>query len=119
MAPVQELPIIDLPHRTRGCCSDLPAPLAEPRAAAAANLFRALADPTRVQMVHMLQASAEPVCVCDFTAAFALGQPTISHHLARLRDAGLVHTHKRGIWAFYQLRDDLGDLERAVLAELT
>ena len=119
VATLTQLPVIDLPQRTRGCCTDLPPALAASRAAGAAKLFKALADPTRVQMVHMLQASPEPVCVCDFTATFKLGQPTISHHLAKLRQAGLVRTHKRGIWAFYQLRDDLGDLARAVLAELT
>ena len=54
-------------------------------------------------MLHILAAATEPVCVCDFTAAFDLGQPTISHHLARLRDAGIVTSFKRGIWAFYQL----------------
>jgi ArsR family transcriptional regulator len=66
-------------------------------------MFKALSDPTRIQMVHILAAASEPVCVCDFTAAFDLGQPTISHHLATLREAGIVTSFKRGIWGFYQL----------------
>jgi ArsR family transcriptional regulator len=113
-----ELPVLQLPVRTRGCCNELPAPLDADTAAGAAALFRALADPTRVQMVHMLRASKQPVCVCDFTAAFELGQPTISHHLARLREAGLVRTTRRGVWAYYELRADLGELERAVTSRL-
>jgi ArsR family transcriptional regulator len=50
-----------------------------------------------------LAAATEPVCVCDFTAAFDLGQPTISHHLAKLREAGFAACFKRGLWSFYQL----------------
>ena len=69
--------------------------------------MRALADATRVQMIHMLKAANEPICVCDFNAVFDVGQPTVSHHLAKLRDAGLVESQKLGIWAFYQLRGDL------------
>src|SRR5919109_4216193 len=84
----------DTPPRAKGCCQPLARPLTEGRAGDLAALFRALADPTRVQMVHMLKAASEPICVCDFTAAFDLGQPTVSHHLARLRDAGLVRSSK-------------------------
>ena len=54
-------------------------------------------------MLAMLAQARDPICVCDFTAAFDLGQPTVSHHLARLRDAGLVTSTKHGIWAFYEL----------------
>ena len=106
------------PARVRGCCQPLAEPLPEARADGVAGLCRALGDPTRVQMLHLLSAAAEPICVCDFTAAFDLGQPTVSHHLARLRDAGLVRSHRRGIWAFYELVPDLPPLARAVLAEL-
>src|SRR5713101_8230732 len=95
--------------RTRGCCVAVAPPLPDARADELAALFRALADPTRVQMVHMLKAASEPICVCDFTAAFDLGQPTVSHHLARLKEAGLVTSFKRGVWSFYALRDDIGE----------
>ena len=81
-----------------------------------AALCRALADPTRVQMLHVLKAATEPICVCDFTAAFDLGQPTVSHHLAKLKEAGLVTSFKRGVWSFYLLRPDLADAARAMLA---
>lgn len=80
-----------------------------------AALFRALADPTRVQMLHLLKAAADPICVCDFTAAFDLGQPTVSHHLARLKQAGLVTSFKRGVWSFYSLRADLTASARALV----
>jgi ArsR family transcriptional regulator len=89
--------------RTKGCCQPVAPPLHEERAQDLATIFKALSDPTRIQMVHILAAASEPVCVCDFTAAFDLGQPTISHHLATLREAGIVTSFKRGIWAFYQL----------------
>jgi ArsR family transcriptional regulator len=98
---------VELPVRTRGCCSDVAAPLPDAEAGNIATVMRALADPTRVQMVHILKAATEPVCVCDFNAVFDVGQPTISHHLGKLRDAGLVESQKRGIWAFYSLRPDL------------
>src|SRR5947209_3798125 len=107
---------IELPVRTRGCCSDVAAPLPEARASGIADVMRALADPTRVQMIHMLRAATEPICVCDFTAAFDLGQPTVSHHLSRLRDAGLVESTKLGLWAFYRLRSDLSGPAREAIA---
>jgi ArsR family transcriptional regulator len=91
-------------------------PLPAEHEAELATLFKALADPTRIQMLHMLKAASEPICVCDFTAAFELGQPTISHHIARLKEAGLLASFKRGVWTFYTLRDDLSDTSRAALA---
>jgi ArsR family transcriptional regulator len=106
---------VELPVRTRGCCSDVAPPLPNKRASDIATVMRALADPTRVQMVHMLKAATEPICVCDFTAAFDLRQPTVSHHLARLRNASLVKSEKRGLWAFYELRRDLSVGARAAI----
>ena len=75
-----------------------------PREAAGdlAERFRALADPTRVAIVNRLS-GADELCVCDLTAAFDLSQPTISHHLKVLRDAGLVESSRRGTWAYYRL----------------
>src|SRR5207244_2734735 len=98
--------------RVKGCCQPVAAPLPADRAEEIAALQRALADPMRVQLVHILAKAAEPVCVCDFTAAFELSQPTISHHLAKLRDAGIVASTRRGIWSFYQLRADMSDQAR-------
>src|ERR1700693_5496214 len=93
--------------RVKGCCQPVAPLLADARAEEFATLCKALADPTRVQIIHILAAAADPVCVCDFTAAFDLGQPTISHHLAKLREAGMVTSFKRGIWAFYQLNPEM------------
>jgi len=101
--------------RIKGCCQPVAAPIPADRAGELAGLHKALADETRLQMLHMLKSASEPICVCDFTAAFDLSQPTVSHHLARLRDAGLVTSFKRGIWAFYRLRDDLSPTATAVL----
>src|ERR1043165_4271914 len=89
------------------CCGpDVPA---LPRAAAEqlAARFHALADPTRVAIVNRLAQAAE-TCVCDLTAAFELSQPTISHHLKVLREAGLVAASRRGTWASYRLPPPAG-----------
>ena len=100
----------------KGCCEPVATPIPEPLAERLATLHRALGDPTRIQMVHILVAASGPVCVCDFTAAFDLGQPTISHHLAKLRQAGIVTSHKRGIWAFYQLNPSMPEPARSAVA---
>ncbi|HKR97977.1 MAG TPA: metalloregulator ArsR/SmtB family transcription factor [Candidatus Dormibacteraeota bacterium] len=110
------LQLTAVPERVKGCCNPVAKPLPVREADQLAAVFKALADPTRVQMVHMLKAADEPVCVCDFTAVFQLEQPTISHHLARLREAGLVSSVRRGIWSFYQLRDDLSPATNAALS---
>ena len=86
----------------RLCCGpDVPAlPVADAERLAAR--FKALADPTRVAIVNRLAQAAE-TCVCDLTAVFDLSQPTISHHLKVLREAGLVEASRRGTWAYYRL----------------
>jgi ArsR family transcriptional regulator, arsenate/arsenite/antimonite-responsive transcriptional repressor len=87
------------------CCGpDTPA-LAEAERDALAAQFKALADPTRVAIVNRL-AAADEVCVCDFVATLDLAQPTVSHHLKVLRDAGLVESSRRGTWAYYRLVPD-------------
>jgi len=115
MAAKAPLPLA-LADRVRGCCIPIESTISEAAADEVAALAKAIADPTRVQILHALKAAAEPVCVCDFTEAFELGQPTISHHLAKLKAAGLIDSEKRGVWAFYFLRDDLGATARAALA---
>src|SRR5580698_10062370 len=101
--------VADAPERVRGCCVALAPALPERTAQRLATLYKALADETRVQMLHMLKVASEPICVCDFTAAFDLGQPTVSHHLSKLRSAGFIRSFKRGVWTFYFLRDDMPD----------
>jgi ArsR family transcriptional regulator len=106
------------PLRVKGCCHPVAAPLADAQAVELATLYKALGDPTRIQILHILAAASEPVCVCDFTATFDLGQPTISHHLATLREAGIVTSFKRGIWAFYQLDPAMPEAARAAIAQI-
>src|SRR5436305_14945133 len=87
------------------CCGSDGPPLEAKAAGDLAERFRALADPTRVAIVNRLSGVAE-LCVCDLTAAFDLSQPTISHHLRILREAGLVESSRRGSWAYYLLGPD-------------
>jgi ArsR family transcriptional regulator, arsenate/arsenite/antimonite-responsive transcriptional repressor len=89
----------------RLCCGPEVPPLPAAEAERLAARFRALADPTRVAIVNRL-AQAEETCVCDLTAAFDLAQPTISHHLKVLREAGLVEATRRGTWAYYRVLPD-------------
>jgi len=80
-----------------------------------ANLFKALADPYRLRIVATLSRSKHEVCVCDFTDAFPLKQPAVSHHLGVLRDAGLVRCERRGTWVYYRLADDVSQRVEAAL----
>jgi ArsR family transcriptional regulator len=89
------------------CCAPLAAPsLSEAEASATADLFKALADPARVRIVNLLATSDEPVCVCNLIEPLGLAQPTVSHHLKKLLDAGLLDREQRGRWAYFSLRRD-------------
>jgi ArsR family transcriptional regulator, arsenate/arsenite/antimonite-responsive transcriptional repressor len=97
------------------CCPSLVGDvLSAEEADQTAALFKTLADPTRVRIVNLLAASPEPVCLCDINASFELSQPTLSHHLKKLVDAGLLEREQRGTWAFYSINDQafgrLGDI---------
>ena len=93
-------------HRNEPCCAPVQAPgLGLARTAALADLLKALGDSTRLRMLDLLAQQPEPLCVCDITPQFAQAQPTISHHLRILREAGLIETEKRGIWAYYWATD--------------
>lgn len=96
------------------CCGPDVEPLEPEAAADLAARFKALADPTRVAIVNSLSA-ADEVCVCNLTEAFDLSQPTISHHLKILREAGLVEASRRGTWAYYHLVPEAVDALRATL----
>ena len=96
------------------CCGSDAPPLPRRAAAELADRFRALADPTRVAIVNRLS-SAPELCVCDLTAAFDLSQPTISHHLKILREAGLVESTRRGTWAYYRVVPEAVDGLRGAL----
>ncbi len=92
---------------TVGCCAPLAAPvLSEAEAVATAGLFKALADPARVRIVNALATSAAPVCACEFEPALGLSQPTVSHHLKKLTEVGLLEREQRGKWAYFSLKRD-------------
>src|SRR3982751_1846028 len=96
------------------CCGPETLPLAPEERAELASRFKALADPTRVALVNRL-AATEECCVCDLTDAFELSQPTVSHHLRVLREAGLVEASRRGTWAYYRLVPEAIESLRAAL----
>jgi ArsR family transcriptional regulator len=104
-----------LPERVKGVCCPPSKPMALAKVDRSVEVLKALADPTRLQMISILKNSAAPVCICDFTAAFDLSQPTISHHMAKLREAGLVDVSKAGIWAYYRLASRLEPKTRVLL----
>ncbi len=98
------------------CCRPLGSPaLSDEEAQASAALFHALADPARVKIVNLLATSDEPVCACEFEPALRLSQPTVSHHLKKLTEAGLVEREQRGKWAYFSLKPEASSqLERLV-----
>jgi ArsR family transcriptional regulator len=103
--------------RQRGVCCALPEVDSE-WADDMASLMKALADPTRLTMVAALWKAREPICICDFTADLELSQPTISHHMGKLKEAGLVESEKDGIWIFYRLRQDIPTQTQKLLGQL-
>jgi ArsR family transcriptional regulator, arsenate/arsenite/antimonite-responsive transcriptional repressor len=79
-------------------------PMGETAAAGLAQVFKALGDPVRLRLVSLIGAhQGGEVCVCDLTTAFDLTQPTISHHLKVLREAGIIDSERRGTWVYYRL----------------
>jgi len=94
------------PAESAACCPPLSAqPLTMEQAGQVAPLLKALADPVRLRLMSLV-ASHEggEACVCDLNDAFELSQPTISHHLKVLHEAGLVDRDKRGVWVYYRAR---------------
>jgi ArsR family transcriptional regulator, arsenate/arsenite/antimonite-responsive transcriptional repressor len=94
------------PAETAACCAPLTAsPLTMEQAEQVAPLLKALADPVRLRLMSLI-ASREggEACICDLTDAFDLSQPTISHHMKVLHEAGLVDRDKRGVWVYYRIR---------------
>jgi len=91
-----------------GCCAPLAnAPLAAGQAESMARMFKALGDPVRLRLLSLIASAGGEVCVCDLTTAFDLSQPTISHHLKVLREAGLVDSQRRGTWVYYWPRPEI------------
>jgi ArsR family transcriptional regulator len=84
------------------CCEPVVYPDVERRQAERmATLAKAIADPVRLQLVDVLRKHAGKVCVCELVPLFDLSQPTVSHHLKVLRDAGIVASERQGLWAYY------------------
>jgi ArsR family transcriptional regulator len=94
------------------------APLARPEAERLAEAMRVLADPARLQLLSVIAASpGGEACVCNLTVPLGLSQPTVSHHLKLLHEAGLLDREQRGRWAYYRLRSErLRELHRALAA---
>ena len=100
------------------CCAPLSAPvLSEAETNATAELFKVLGDPARVRIVNMIAVARAPVCACDFYDALGLGQPTVSYHLKKLTDVGLLEREQRGKWAFFSLSAEAVE-KLAVVADL-
>lgn len=100
--PVGELlPVRDL----QACCAPITRePITPGNAESMAKTLRALADPARLRLISMVAAhEGEEACVCDLTEPLGLSQPTVSHHLRVLTDAGFLSRSKRGTWAYYKL----------------
>lgn len=94
-------------EQTIVCCAPLTAEvLDEEEAVATADLFKALGDPARVRIMNVLSTSGEAVCVCELIEPLGLSQPTVSHHMKKLLDVGLVDREQRGKWAYFSLRRD-------------
>ena len=81
-------------------------------------VYRALGDATRLEVFRLIAAQTAPICVCDIVDRFNVSQPTISHHLKTLRDAGLVKVSRRGVWAFYAVDSEGLEILRDAPAEL-
>jgi ArsR family transcriptional regulator len=99
------------PLQTVACCSPLTSePLSAEQAEQVSTLLKALADPVRLRLMSLvLSHEGGEACVCDLTDPFDLSQPTISHHLKVLHDAGLLDRDKRGVWVYYTARHDALD----------
>ena len=96
---LQELPIAPV-----ACCGPVVAPDITPeQASTLAAVFKALADPHRVRIVNLLANADESVCVCEFMPQLGLSQGTVSFHLKKLLDVGLLEREQRGTWAYYSL----------------
>jgi ArsR family transcriptional regulator len=104
-ASVQEPALSDQPE---ACCPALlSSPVSEHDAELAASIFKALADPARVRLLSLIAAAGEKgACVCELVPPAYLSQPTVSHHLKKLHEAGLVSRERRGTWIYYRLREE-------------
>jgi ArsR family transcriptional regulator, arsenate/arsenite/antimonite-responsive transcriptional repressor len=99
------LPLLDPVPTAEACCTPLAdAPLSVEEAAELASRLKALADPGRLRLLSLLLASSDQeACTCDLTEPLGLSQPTVSHHLKKLAEAGIVTGERRGVWTYYRV----------------
>lgn len=111
-------PELSVLGQVSACCGGLlTAPLADDMAVELATVFKALGDPVRLRLLSMIASRAcGEVCVCELMPAFELSQPTISHHLKLLRQAGLIDCQRRGTWVYYWLLPEMTDKLAALLS---
>jgi ArsR family transcriptional regulator, arsenate/arsenite/antimonite-responsive transcriptional repressor len=106
---MRELAVIK-PQSPLECCARLSEPvLSDEQAEATAALFAALADPARVRIINLVATSNEPVCACHLIEPLGLSQPTVSHHLKKLVEAGLLEREQRGKWAYFSLTPEASE----------
>ncbi len=110
-ASAKELPVLS---STNAACCPPAAPL-PPVPEPVARVLKALADETRLALFVRIASSPSAVCVCDLVEGVPVGQPTVSHHLKVLREAGLVTAERRGVWAYYEPAPSLPAIARAIL----
>ena len=104
-----DLELVPKQKRSPGerCCEPVVYPDVErAQASRMAEVAKALGDPVRLQLVDVLRRHAGKVCVCELVPLFDISQPTLSHHLGKLRAAGIVDSERRGLWAYYYVRSD-------------
>ena len=104
-----ELELAPKTKRAKGerCCEPVVYPDVErAQAMRMAEVAKALGDPIRLQLVDVLRRHAGKVCVCELVPLFDVAQPTLSHHLKKLRQAGIVDSERRGLWAYYYVRPE-------------
>ena len=101
LAPKQKRP------KGEPCCAPVVYPdIERDHAERMAEVAKALGDPVRMQLVDVLRKHAGKVCVCELVPLFDLSQPTVSHHLKKLREAGIVGSEREGLWAFYYVKPE-------------
>ncbi len=105
-------------HPAIGIAPKFAPTLTEDEAVGQARLLKALADPTRLRILSLLSRYEGEVCVFEIVESFTLEQPTISHHLRILRDAGLVDCRKKGLWAYYYVRREALNRAQEVIGGL-
>ncbi len=108
---------VDIALNSTPCCEPgISAPLSRADADSLAQLLKAVSDPTRLQLLSIIRSSPDnQACVCDLTAPVGLSQPTVSHHLKVLTDAGILTREQRGTWAWFSVNQDrLKDIAKAL-----